>query len=103
MAFGIMLAVIAVLTATLTLLPAVLGRLGTRVNAGRLRLRRRPAVHHPVEHHPVEHHPVSWLEGRMHAWGRWLWRHPLPAALGALVILVAAAAPVVGLRTTCPR
>jgi len=92
MALGIMLAVVAVLAATLTLLPAVLGRLGTRIDAGRLRLRRRPA----------DHHPVSWLEERMQAWGRWLWRHPLPAALGALVVLVAAAAPVLGLRTNMP-
>ena len=35
-ALGIMLAVAAVLSATLTLLPAVLGRLGTSINAGRL-------------------------------------------------------------------
>jgi len=40
MAFGIMLSVVAVLAATLTLLPAVLGRLGTRVNKGAIRLRR---------------------------------------------------------------
>ncbi len=38
MALGIMLSVVAVLAATLTLLPAVLGRLGARVDAGRLRL-----------------------------------------------------------------
>jgi len=92
MALGIMLAVIAVLAATLTLLPAVLGRLGTRINAGRIRLRRRPAVHHPA----------SWLEQRMHAWGGWLWRHPLPAAAGAIAVLLAAAAPVLGLRTSMP-
>jgi len=97
MALGIMLAVVAVLAATLTLLPAVLGRLGTRINAGRLRLRRRPAGHDPAGHHPV-----NWLEGRMHAWGRWLWRHPWPAALGALAVLVAAASPVLGLRTNMP-
>jgi len=92
MALGIMLAVVAVLGATLTLLPAVLGRLGTRINAGRIRLRRRPAGLQPV----------SWLEGRMHAWGRWLWRHPVPAAGAALAVLVAAAAPVLGLRTNMP-
>ncbi len=92
MALGIMLAVIAVLAATLTLLPAVLGRLGTRINAGRIRLRRRPAAHHPV----------GWLEQRMHAWGGWLWRHPLPAAAGAIAVLLAAAAPVLGLRTSMP-
>ncbi len=92
MALGIMLAVIAVLAATLTLLPAVLGRLGTRINAGRIRVRRRPAARHPV----------SWLEQRMHAWGGWLWRHPLPAAAGAIAVLLAAAAPVLGLRTSMP-
>ena len=41
MAFGIMLSVIAVLAATLTLLPAVLGKLGTNINKGKIRLRRR--------------------------------------------------------------
>ena len=40
MALGIMLSVVAVLAATLTLLPAVLGKLGTRINAGRIRLGR---------------------------------------------------------------
>ena len=43
MAFGIMLSVIAVLAATLTLLPAVLGKLGTNINKGTIRLRRGPA------------------------------------------------------------
>ena len=38
MLLGIMLAVIAVLAATLTLLPAVLGKLGTKVDAGHVRL-----------------------------------------------------------------
>ncbi len=45
MALGIMLSVVAVLAATLTLLPAVLGRLGRRIDAGRIRLSRR--VHPP--------------------------------------------------------
>ncbi len=42
MAFGIMLSVVAVLAATLTLLPAVLGKIGTNINKGRIRLRRGP-------------------------------------------------------------
>ena len=42
MAFGIMLSVVAVLAATLTLLPAVLGKLGTNINKGTIRLRRGP-------------------------------------------------------------
>jgi RND superfamily putative drug exporter len=90
MAFGIMLAVVAVLAATLTLLPAVLGRLGTRIDAGRIRLTR--------GHHP---HGLR-LEQRLHAWGKIIWRHPLPAAMAALVVLGLAAAPVIGLRTSMP-
>jgi RND superfamily putative drug exporter len=91
MALGIMLSVVAVLAATLTLLPAVLGRLGTRVNAGHIRLRRRPRTR-----------TRPGLDERLHAWGRMLWRHPLPAGLAALGVLFLAAAPVIGLRTNMP-
>ncbi len=92
MALGIMLSVVAVLAATLTLLPAVLGKLGTRVNAGRIRFRR-GGSEHPHGHR---------LEERLHAWGRLLWRHPWPAALMGLGVLVLAAFPVIGLRTSMP-
>ena len=56
-ALGIILAVAAVLAATLTLLPAVLARLGTRINAGRLIGRRSTAK-------------ASHLDDRLDAWGR---------------------------------
>ena len=92
MAFGIMLSVVAVLAATLTLLPAVLGRLGTRVNHGRVRLRRG----HPDR--PSGHK----LDQRLHAWGRFVWAHPWPAGLAALAVLILAAVPVIGLRTSMP-
>jgi RND superfamily putative drug exporter len=88
-ALGIMLAVAAVLAATLTLLPAVLGRLGTRINAGRLIGRE-------------SREKASRLDDRLHAWGRLLWRHPLPAGLAALGLLLLAALPVFGLRTEMP-
>jgi RND superfamily putative drug exporter len=88
-ALGIMLAVAAVLAATLTLLPAVLGRLGTRINAGRLVGRR--SVERPNR-----------LDQRLHAWGRFLWRHPRPAGLAAFGLLLLAALPVLGLRTHMP-
>jgi RND superfamily putative drug exporter len=74
MAFGIMLSVIAVLAATLTLLPAVLGKLGTNINKGKIRLRR----------------------------GRAVLRHPVPAGAAALIFLLLAAAPVIGMRTNMP-
>jgi RND superfamily putative drug exporter len=88
-ALGIMLAVAAVLAATLTLLPAVLGRLGTCINAGRLIGRRSPAK-------------ANRLDDHMYAWGRWLWRHPLPAGLAAVGLLLLAALPGLGLRTHMP-
>jgi RND superfamily putative drug exporter len=91
MAFGIMLSVIAVLAATLTLLPAVLGKLGTNINKGKIRLRRkaRPEGEGP-------------LDRILHSWGRFLWRHPFPAGAAALVLLLLAAAPVIGMRTNMP-
>ena len=92
MALGIMLSVVAVLAATLTLLPAVLGKLGPRVSSARVRLRRN-APDHPAGHR---------LEERLHAWGRFLWAHPWPAALAGLAVLVLAALPVFGLRTSMP-
>ncbi len=91
MAFGIMLSVIAVLAATLTLLPAVLGKLGTRINKGTVRLRRGGPK--------VGEGP---LDRQLHRWGRFLWKHPFPAGAAALVILLLAAAPVIGMRTNMP-
>jgi RND superfamily putative drug exporter len=88
-ALGIMLAVSAVLAATLTLLPAVLGRLGTRINSGRLIGRR-------------SGERTSRFDDGLHAWARLLWRHPLPAGLAALGLLLLAALPVLGLRTHMP-
>ena len=93
MALGIMLSVVAVLGATLTLLPAVLGRLGTRVNAGRVRLRHRAGPERPAG---------AKLEERLHAWGRHVWRHPVIVGGAALVVLGLAAAPVLGIRTSMP-
>jgi RND superfamily putative drug exporter len=94
MALGIMLAVVAVLAATLTLLPAVLGRLGTRIDAGRLRL--------PGRDRQTSHPHGQRLEQRLHAWGQTLWRHPVLAGGAALMALGLAAAPVIGLRTSMP-
>ena len=83
---GIVLAVLSVLAATLTLLPAALSALGHRINGGRIRLR--SAADHRSE--------------RFAAWGHRLWERPLPYAAGALVILLLLAAPAPGLRTGMP-
>jgi RND superfamily putative drug exporter len=83
---GIVLAVLSVLAATLTLLPAALSALGHRINGGRIRLR--SATDHRSE--------------RFAAWGRRLWARPLPYAAVAAVLLLLLAAPALGLRTGMP-
>ncbi len=101
MALGIMLSVVAVLAATLTLLPAVLGKLGTRINSGRVRLRRDKGNRYAPEDGTVHLHGHR-LEERLRQWGQALWRHPIVAGLAGLVILGLAAFPVIGLRTSMP-
>jgi RND superfamily putative drug exporter len=86
MALGIMLAVAFILAATLTLLPAVLAKLGPRVDKLAL-----PWVH------SGEHRSA-----RFARWGERLWRHPLVYGGVALALLLALAAPVLGLKTGMP-
>ena len=86
MALGIMVSVLFVLLASLTLLPAVLARLGDRVDALSL-----PWVH------GGEHRSA-----RFAAWGERLWRRPVLFGLIATVALVALAVPVLGLKTGMP-
>jgi putative drug exporter of the RND superfamily len=86
MSLGIMLSVLFVLAATLTLLPAVLAKLGPRVD--RLSL---PWVH------TGEHR-----SRRFAAWGERLWRRPARYGLPALALLVALAVPVIWLDTGMP-
>jgi RND superfamily putative drug exporter len=86
MAIGVMIAVLFVVAATLTLLPAVLAKLGPRVD--RLAL---PWAHSGEHRSP-----------RFARWGELIWRHP--AALGgvALAVLLALALPALNLRTGMP-
>jgi RND superfamily putative drug exporter len=86
MSLGIMLSVIFVVAATLTLLPAVLARLGTRID--RLAL---PWAH------SGEHRSA-----RFDAWGQRLWRRPLLYGAPALAVLLLLAFPVTQLRTAMP-
>jgi RND superfamily putative drug exporter len=86
--------VVAVLAATLTLLPAVLGKLGTRINAGRIRLRpSRPDASEAGE---------GGLDRGLHRWARVVWRHPYWTGGAGMALLVLAALPVIGLRTNMP-
>ncbi len=86
MALGIMVSVMFVLAASLTLLPAVLAWLGRRVD--RLSL----SWVHSGEHRSP----------RFEAWANRLWRHPVAFGGAALLVLLALAAPVAGLRTGMP-
>jgi RND superfamily putative drug exporter len=86
MALGIMLSVIFILAATLTLLPAVLGKLGPRVDGLAL-----PWVHSGEHRSP-----------RFAAWGERLWKRPVAFGTVAVIVLVALALPVLGLKTGMP-
>jgi RND superfamily putative drug exporter len=86
MSLGIMLAVLFVLAATLTLLPAVLAKLGPRLDKLAL-----PWVH------SGEHRSA-----RFAAWAERLWRRPLAYGAVALLALLALAFPVTQLRTAMP-
>jgi RND superfamily putative drug exporter len=85
-AFGIVLAVGFVLAASLTLLPALLGRLGPRID--RFALPWAGAVQHRSE--------------AFARWGRLIWRRPLLTGGLAVAILVVLALPTLGLRTAMP-
>jgi putative drug exporter of the RND superfamily len=86
MSLGIMFAVIFVLAATLTLLPAVLTKLGPKVDKLAL-----PWAH------SGQHRSA-----RFAAWGERLWRKPLAYGAIALAVLVALAIPVTQLKTAMP-
>ena len=86
MSLGIMLAVVFVLAATLTLLPAVLSRLGPRVDKLAL-----PWAH------SGEHRSA-----RFERWGERLWRQPVRYGIVALAILVGLAIPITQLKTAMP-
>jgi putative drug exporter of the RND superfamily len=85
-ALGILLAVAFVLAASLTLLPAVLARLGLRID--RFALPWSGALQHRSE--------------RFARWGRLIWNRPVLLGALAAALLVALALPVLGLRTAMP-
>ncbi|WP_297004681.1 MMPL family transporter [uncultured Corynebacterium sp.] len=86
MAVGIMLAVVFVLAASFTLLPAVLGALGGRINAVSLPFAKKQEHRSPLF--------ARWAAG--------LQRRPLVAVLGSAALLVLLALPVFGLKVAMP-
>jgi putative drug exporter of the RND superfamily len=89
MSLGIMLAVIFVLAATLTLLPAVLARIGPKVD--------KLALPWDKSNPPALHRSP-----RFAAWGERLWRRPALYGIPALAILLVLAFPVTQLKTSMP-
>ncbi|GAB2627330.1 MMPL family transporter [Prescottella soli] len=89
MAVGIMLAVVFVLAATLTLLPAVLGKLGRKVNAGSLPYAKK-------QQNETDGSPL------FRKWGQLLDQHPWPFAVAAVAILIGIAIPIGGLKVAMP-
>ena len=83
---GIMLSVGFVLAATLSLLPVALFTLDAKLNRFSL-----PWIR-----------PNASESRRFAAWGERLWRQPVAWGLASLVLLLAFAAPVLGLRTAMP-
>lgn len=86
MAGGIMLSVVFVLAATLTLLPLVLLKLDKKINRFALPWAKTSRHRSPL----------------FERWGAHLWRRPVAWGVGALVVLLALAAPLAGLRTAMP-
>jgi putative drug exporter of the RND superfamily len=86
MSLGIMLAVVFVLAATLTLLPAVLAKLGPKVDKLAL-----PWAHSGEHRSP-----------RFAAWAERLWRRPAAYGVVAVAVLVGLAIPVTQLETSMP-
>ena len=86
MAIGIMLSVLFVLAASMTLLPAVLGKIGPKVNSISL-----PWVK------SGEHRSARFAK-----WGELLWRRPLVFGIPALIALLALAWPILSLDTGMP-
>ena len=86
MALGIMVSVLFVLAAAMTLLPAVLGKLGHKIDNASL-----PWVH------SGEHRSA-----RFARWGEKIWRHPVLAITGSVAVLLLLTIPVFGLQTGMP-
>jgi RND superfamily putative drug exporter len=84
---GIIVSVLFVLAAALTLLPAVLAKLGPRIDRFAL-----PWAHRREDRGP----------SRLERWGELLWRRPLLFGTLALALLVALALPALSLKTGMP-
>ena len=87
-AFTVSLAVLLVMTASLTLLPALLGFTGRNIER----------LHVPF----VGKNPTAYDTSRWYRWSRFVQRRPWVAAISGLAVLLALAAPFLGIRLGFP-
>jgi RND superfamily putative drug exporter len=87
-AFTVSLAVLITMAASLTLLPAMLGFAGRNIER----------LHVPV----IGKSTRSYGDSRWYRWSRFIQRRPVIAATGSLVVLLALAAPFLGIRFGFP-
>ena len=88
-AFTVVLAVLVIMAASLTLLPAVLGFAGRNIER----------LHVPF----VSRNARSYDTSRWYRWSRFIQRRPWVAAIGGLAVLLALAAPFLGHPVRVPR
>lgn len=87
-AFTVIPAVLVVMAASVTLLPALLGFAGRNIER----------LHVPIASKDVHSYDTS----RWYRWSRFVQHRPWPAAIGSLVLLLALAAPFLGIRFGFP-
>jgi len=87
-AFTVVLAVLVVMAASVTLLPAVLGFVGRNIER----------LHVPF----VTRDAHSYDRSRWHSWSRFIQHRPWLAAIGGLAVLLTLAAPMLGIRFGVP-
>jgi putative drug exporter of the RND superfamily len=90
-----MVAVLIVMVAAMTLFPALLGYLGRRIDRLRLPLVRRRAILVGPDGHVLP-------SGRWVRWSRLVQRHSVLATIGSVALLVALAAPFLGIQLAIP-
>jgi RND superfamily putative drug exporter len=102
-AFAASVSVLTVMLASVTLLPALLGFAGPRIERGRIALPgRRQPDHAAAAAHAVEHAGTHEGSPRFARWSRIVQRRPIVASLVALAVLIGLTAPVAGVRLGFP-
>ncbi len=102
-AFAASVSVLTVMLASVTLLPALLGFAGPRLERGRIRIPGRSAPdHEAAAARAIEHAGTHEGSPRFARWSRAVQRRPIVASVLAIGVLAALTAPVAGVRLGFP-